>query len=85
MNFILRHHVLKHRYTTKMMRNWKSQGYFVGQYRAFVRKWKAAPKNSEEAKDTDVQSLMNDLEDSDDDEEDVEKKSEWFLSSDDTF
>ena len=68
-----------------MMRNWKSQGYFVGEYKAFVRKWKPAQKNSEKAKDTDVQSLMNDLEDSDDEEDDSEKKSEWFLSTYDTF
>ena len=67
------------------MRNWKSQGYFVGEYKAFVRKWKPAQKNSEKAKDTDVQSLMNDLEDIYDEEDDSEKKSEWFLSTNDTF
>ena len=83
-NFITQQH-FPHRYTTTMMKNWKSQGYFVGQYKAFVRKWKPAQKNSEKAKDTDVQSLMNDLEDSDDEEEDSEKKSEWFLSTNDTF
>jgi hypothetical protein len=75
-------------YTTTIMKQWKQQGYFVGQYRALVRKWKAAPKNSEKAKDTDVQSLMNDLEDSDEEENDDEvlgKKSEWFLSDANTF
>ena len=46
---------------------------------------KNSSKNSEKAKDTDVQSLMNDLEDSDDEEDDSEKKSEWFLSTNDTF
>eukprot|EP00939_MAST-03C_sp_MAST-3C-sp1_P000465 g465.t1 len=77
-------------FTTEQMREWRQQGYFVGDYRAYVRKWRPPASTNEQessarlaydttkpADDADLQSLLDDLEDveGEDDEDDEEGNS----------